>query len=274
MPTGMRAAALLLTLAGMPRLTGGFVAVPILCGASAPADTRRAGPSALRLRAMLDKGVSAAASALNKIPLPTSPRIQDFDGGEVQTSLDRFLKLAPEGLKRTGKIVGDKVLPVATEMASDLLFKDYGKEEGGSGAASTAPSTPVAEDELPAGWTAHLDEDTGRRFYYELATQVAVWERPKAASPLSTAAAATTSSQTVEAPPGASRVAPDSSAELKEMQRLMQQSVADALPSPGADGDAFSSLESKSMSMPWDDDDDDNDDSPSWMIDSSDYNPK
>jgi len=265
----VRAAALLLTLVGMPRPTGGFAAVPVLSGTAAPADARRAGPSALRLRAMLDKGVAAAASALNKIPLPTSPRIQDFSGGEVQNSLDRFVKSAPEGLRRTGKIVGDKVLPIAAEMANDLLFKDYGKEEGGLVTSSTAASEPVAEDELPAGWTAHLDDETGRTFYYDVATATAVWERPKTESPLSTAAAATGSSSSQTAQP---KVAPDSSAELKEIQRLMQQSVSDTLPSP--DGVSFTSVESKSVSLPWDDDDEDDDDSPSWMIDSSNYNPK
>lgn len=139
----------------------------------APGASQRAGTqSAFRLRAVLDK----AASALNKIPLPTSPRIQDFDGGEVSSSLDRFIKSAPEGLMRTGKIVGDRILPVAADMANDLLFKDYSKENK-TVSASVPPAGKV--DELPAGWTEHTDEETGRTFYYDVATTTTVWERPR-----------------------------------------------------------------------------------------------
>jgi hypothetical protein len=93
----------------------------------------------------------------------------------------------------------------------------------------------------------------------------------RAASPLSSAAAApgATFSEAVEA-----KAAPDSSSELKELQRLMQQSVSDTLPSADGEGRGYLSLESKSMSLPWDDDDEDDDDSPSWMIDSSEYKPQ
>jgi hypothetical protein len=162
-----------------PRLAGGFAVTPSLHGAPRGAAARVPASRAaapLRLRAVLDKAASAAASALNNIPLPTSPRIQDFDGGEVQSSLDRFIKSAPEGLMRTGKMVGDKVLPAAAEMANDMLFKDYNKQNMTVGASAPA----VREDNaLPAGWAEHTDEETGRTFYFEVATATAVWERPR-----------------------------------------------------------------------------------------------
>ena len=74
------------------------------------------------------------------------------------------------------------------------------------------------------------------------------------------------------------RDVPDSSADLRDLQRLMQVSVAGDFASDSADGgegDATKAVDinnMESLSLSWDEDDDE-EEAPSWMLDSSSYKP-
>jgi hypothetical protein len=49
--------------------------------------------------------------------------------------------------------------------------------------SSTSASKPSSEDALPAGWTQHFDEKTGRPYYHAASTALTVWERPTEPAP-------------------------------------------------------------------------------------------
>ena len=165
------ALALLMAATAVPRTTGFSIAtVP----AAPRLRARVCGRGALAVQAVLDKMGKAAIGAVGKAaanaPLPTSPRPQEIldaaTTGEVADSLDRFVKSAPEGFLRSGKLLSEKVLPVA----ADLLFN---AKAGAEASEDAAPEEP-----LPAGWTAHLDNKSGMTYYFEEATATAVWTRP------------------------------------------------------------------------------------------------
>eukprot|EP00802_Teleaulax_amphioxeia_P023589 Tamp_24193.p1 GENE.Tamp_24193~~Tamp_24193.p1 ORF type:complete len:255 (+),score=58.56 Tamp_24193:190-954(+) len=203
-------------------------------------------------------GAASLRAILDKIPLPQSPRpseiMKSLENKEVQGSLDRFLKSAPEGLKRAA----DTVIPVAKA----VLFNDEADLKKDQG--------------LPAGWTEHLDEKTGLPFYYAVSTATTVWQRPSEPAPPAASAAATAGAtkQTEAQVIKVTKAAPDSSSAIKDLARLMDSAVADSLPSPDdsrtTKGGAF---DASSISLSWDEDDEDDDD-PEWMLDSASYKPK
>ena len=197
--------------------------------------------------------------------LPALPALsQNLPYLQVADSLDRFVKSAPEGLLRSGKLLSEKVLPVA----ADLLFN---AKAGAQASEDAAPEEP-----LPAGWTAHLDNKTGMTYYFEEATATAVWTRPSE-SPRQPASEGATAGST-EQQLSVARDVPDSSADLRDLQRLMQVSVSGDFASDSADGgegDATKAVDinnMESLSLSWDEDDDE-EEAPSWMLDSSSYKP-
>lgn len=201
----------------------------------------------------------------DRCALPALPALsQNPPYLQVADSLDRFVKSAPEGLLRSGKLLSEKVLPVA----ADLLFN---AKAGAEASEDAAPEEP-----LPAGWTAHLDNKTGMTYYFEEATATAVWTRPSE-SPRQPASEGATAGST-EQQLSVARDVPDSSADLRDLQRLMQVSVAGDFASDSADGgegDATKAVDinnMESLSLSWDEDDDE-EEAPSWMLDSSSYKP-
>ena len=201
----------------------------------------------------------------DRCALPTQPALsQNPPRLQVADSLDRFVKSAPEGFLRSGKLLSEKVLPVA----ADLLFN---AKAGAEASEDAAPEEP-----LPAGWTAHLDNKSGMTYYFEEATATAVWTRPSE-SPRQPASEGATAGSTEQQLILAKNV-PDSSADLRDLQRLMQVSVASDFASDSADrgeGDATKTVDinnMESLSLSWDEDDDE-EEAPSWMLDSSSYKP-
>jgi len=89
-------------------------------------------------------------SALNKVPLPTSPRLKDLVSEEfteeIKGSLGRFARSLPEGLPRSGKIMQESVLPAVTNATRDML--DRSRKAKGTKLAAAA-----AVDDDKAGTT-------------------------------------------------------------------------------------------------------------------------
>ena len=70
--------------------------------------------------------------------LPALPALsQNLPYLQVADSLDRFVKSAPEGLLRSGKLLSEKVLPVA----ADLLFNAKAGAEASEAVSPRGPST-------------------------------------------------------------------------------------------------------------------------------------
>ena len=61
-------------------------------------------------------------------------------------------------------------------MALDTIEKE--KDARGSVAAAPKPPPAEADDELPEGWKAMPDEETGRHYYYNIKTGDTQWKKP------------------------------------------------------------------------------------------------
>ena len=239
-------ALVLVALASLPAGRGFLPAPPAArlllrgSGNGTPGSMRRESRGAASLRAILDK-----------IPLPQSPRpseimkrlenkevrrracacarerfaspwrmvraLRDAPRGarfQVQGSLDRFIKSAPEGLKRAAEaaIPVAKVFEILFNLTQEhsrsrkpLFFKVPQmplKALPHSLSASTVfpahramillarePQAVLFNedlkkgDALPAGWTEHLDEKTGLPYYYAASTASTVWQLPTEPAP-------------------------------------------------------------------------------------------
>lgn len=232
----------------------GFAVVPAQVPHLRPTAARvRPAGGVVSLQAIFDKVAKAALSNIGRAaaaaPLPTSPRLKDFDGGEIQESLERFVKSTPEGLLRSGQALNEKVLP----LAKDLLFKDFkDKKDGDDAGAGKGPAQTVET----------VESENARPVQPTSAAALAGVSPPDTTATASAPVAA--ASQTPRAP--------DSRSEVKDLQRLLDSSVSDSMPSPEEGMGKSNARASPRSVLPWDEDEDEQDDgAPAWMLDSKSF---
>lgn len=84
---------------------------------------------------------------------------------------------AEESLSTDAAAQGDGEEAAANNTVADQA-EDQGNEQSTSSQSETVDQ-PAASNEMPAGWTEHVDRISGRKYYYNRELNKSTWERPK-----------------------------------------------------------------------------------------------